>query len=102
MNTEPSLVFVILLRFTDAREKATQFMDGHKLWLQQGFEAGVFLMAGGLEPGPGGAILAGNTSRADLERRVNEDPFVREGIVTAEITGIEPDRADERLSFLLP
>lgn len=101
MEAEPKLVFVVLLRFTAAREKAQHFMDGHKLWLKQGFDAGVFLLAGSLEPGPGGAILAGNTSRDELEKRVSEDPFVIEGIVTAEIIGMEPGRADERLKFLL-
>jgi hypothetical protein len=35
-----------------------------------------------------------------MEARVAADPFVREGIVTAEITGLTPARTDARLGFL--
>ncbi|MGI9574788.1 hypothetical protein ACRYJU_11965 [Alloalcanivorax xenomutans] len=37
---------------------------------------------------------------SDLKERVGEDPFVREGVVSAEIIEIEPGRADPRLRFL--
>ena len=40
-------------------------------------------------------------NRADLQARVEADPFVVENVVTAEILEIDPARADERLGFLL-
>ncbi|MDF0751075.1 hypothetical protein NLU14_12650 [Marinobacter sp. 71-i] len=58
-------------------------------------------MVGSLQPGLGGAVIAHDVSREALESRVNEDPFVAENIVTAELLEIEPKKADERLSFLL-
>ncbi|MGI9486503.1 MAG: YciI family protein [Geminicoccaceae bacterium] len=94
-------MFVVLLRFADSKSQAGQFMDGHKAWIKQGIGDGVFLLTGSLQPKAGGAILAHNTSLADLQSRVNQDPFVREGIVSAEILEITPASADERLSFLL-
>jgi len=33
---------------------------------------------------------------------VEADPFVADDVVTAEIVGITPGAADERLTFLLP
>ena len=45
--------------------------------------------------------MAHNTSLSDLENRVNEDPFVAENIVSAEILEISPSRVDERLNFLV-
>ena len=93
-------MFVVLLKFADHRARAPQFMDAHKAWLQRGFDDGVFLVSGSLDTG-GGAILAHNTSQAELRARVEEDPFVAHGVVSAEVIGIAASRADERLGFLL-
>jgi hypothetical protein len=49
----------------------------------------------------GGGIMAHNTSLSDLQSRVNDDPFVAENVVTAEILEIAPSKAEERLKFLL-
>ena len=94
-------MYIVFLKFSDKKSQAGQFMDGHKLWVKRGFEDGVFLLAGSLEPGLGGGILAHKTSLADLQGRVNEDPFVAEGVVKAEIIELEPGKADERLQFLI-
>jgi len=92
---------IILLKFSANKSQAGQFMEGHKAWLKHGFDDGVFLLAGSLEPGLGGGILAHNTSLADLQVRVNDDPFVAEDVVKAEILELDPGRADERLQFLV-
>ena len=94
-------MFVVLLKFSDNKARANQFMDGHKEWLKRGFDDGVFLLAGSLQTNSGGGILAHNASLADLQNRVNDDPFVAEDIVTAEILEITPSKTDERLRFLL-
>lgn len=92
---------IVLLKFSINKSQAGQFMEGHKAWLKLGFDDGVFLLAGTLEPGLGGGILAHNTSSADLQRRVNDDPFVAENVVKAEILELDPGKADERLQFLV-
>ncbi len=92
-------MFIITLRFAD-KTKAQQLMDAHNAWIRQGFDDGVFLLVGGLQPGAGGAIVAHGASRAQVEARVKADPFVAEGVVTAEILEIAPGRTDERLAFL--
>lgn len=76
-------------------------MEGHKEWIKRGFDDGVFVMVGSLQPNLGGAILAHNTSLPDLQARVNDDPFVAQNVVSAEILEITPSKADERLKFLL-
>ncbi len=76
-------------------------MEGHNAWIKRGFDDGVFLLAGGLQPSMGGGIVAHNTSQTDLQRRVNDDPFVAENVVSAEILEITPSKTDERLGFLL-
>jgi uncharacterized protein YciI len=94
-------MFVVLLRFSRNKGRANQFMEGHKDWIKRGFDDGIFLLAGSLQPSLGGGIVAHNTSLADLQSRVNDDPFVAEDVVSAEILEIAPARADGRLEFLL-
>ncbi|MGI9277242.1 MAG: YciI family protein [Endozoicomonas sp.] len=94
-------MFVVLLRFSDNRAKASQFMDGHREWIKQGFDDGIFLLAGSIQSGSGGAILAHNTQMEGLQASVNDDPFVAENVVSAEIIEISPSMSDERLKFLL-
>ena len=75
-------------------------MDGHNEWIKRGFDDGIFLVVGSLQPNLGGGILAHNTTLSDLQSRVNTDPFVAENVVSAEILEITPAKADERLQFL--
>jgi uncharacterized protein YciI len=94
-------MFIVLLKFSGNRDRAGEFMDGHKAWIQRGLDDGVFLLVGGLKPDLGGGIVAHGTSLPDLQKRVDEDPFVAEDVVRAEILEIAPARADARLAFLL-
>jgi uncharacterized protein YciI len=93
-------MFIMLLSFSANKSKAGQLMEGHNQWLKRGFDDGVFVLAGSLASNRGGGILAHNTSMADLQGRVNQDPFVVENVVTAEILELTPSRTDARLQFL--
>ena len=101
MKEKDSSMFVVLLKFADYRSKAGQFLEDHKDWIRRGLDDGVFLLIGSLQPNLGGGIVAHNTSLSDLQRRVNNDPFVAERVVSAEILEIAPSQADKRLEFLL-
>lgn len=93
-------MFVVLLKFSTNKAKAAQFMEGHNAWLRQGFADGVFLLAGSIKPGLGGAILAHGEPAEALRQRLNADPFVIEDVVRAEVLEIAPSKADQRLNFL--
>ena len=93
-------MFVVLLKFSENKSEAGQLMGGHNAWLKSGFDDGVFLLAGSLQPSQGGGIMAHNTTLGELQGRVEEDPFVKENVVKAEILEISPAKADERLQFL--
>lgn len=93
-------MFIVLLKFSDKKDQAGAHMKGHKAWVKRGFDDGVFLMAGSLQPNAGGSVLAHETSMADLQSRVAADPFVAENVVSAEIIEITPSMTDARLSFL--
>jgi len=93
-------MFVVTLKFSANKAKAPALMEGHNAWIKGGFDEGIFLLSGSIQPSAGGAVLAHNTSRADLETRIQEDPFVAEDVVTADILEIAPSRTDDRLAFL--
>jgi uncharacterized protein YciI len=94
-------MFIVLLKFSENKGQASQFMDGHNQWIKSGFDEGVFLLVGSLQPNLGGSIVAHNITLGALQNRVNDDPFVKENVVTAEILEISPKKADARLSFLI-
>lgn len=93
-------MFIVLLKLSSNKSQAGQFMEGHNEWIKRGFDDGVFLLVGTLQPSSGGGILAHNTTLTDLQSRVSADPFVAEKVVSAEIHEISPAKADDRLKFL--
>ena len=93
-------MFIVLLKFAN-KSKAGEFMSGHNEWIKRGFDDGVFLLVGSVQPNRGGAIIARAASLLELQDRVNADPFVVEKVVEAEILEIAPSKADARLSFIL-
>ncbi|MDR7095733.1 hypothetical protein [Hydrogenophaga laconesensis] len=93
---------LVLLRFSHRKAEAPRYMEGHKAWLQRGFEEGAFLLSGSLEGGQGGLLLANGQDADALLARVNQDPFVIEGVVSADIVAVSPNRAAPRLEFLIP
>ncbi|QTD50502.1 YciI family protein [Sulfidibacter corallicola] len=94
-------MFIVLLKFSDNKNQAPRFMAGHKAWIKEGMDDGVFLLIGSLQPNLGGGIVAYGTSLPDLHDRVNTDPFVQNDVVSAEIIEFTPSKVDDRLTFLL-
>jgi len=85
-------MFIVLLKFSENKAQAGEYMQSHNEWIKQGFADSVFLLVGSIEPGQGGTVIAHNTSLEDLQQRVGEDPFVAENIVSAEIIEFSPLR----------
>lgn len=93
-------MFIVFLKFSDNKSQAGQYMEDHNAWLKKGFDDGVFLLAGSLQPGLGGAIIADGADKEALQSRVADDPFVQRGVVVAELHEVSPAKTDDRLSFL--
>lgn len=93
-------MFITFLKFAGNRAAAPEFMAAHNEWIAEGFADGKFLFVGSLVPAAGGAILAVGESRTEHDTRIASDPFVLEGIVTAETYEVDPKRTTEALDFL--
>jgi len=98
---EKTYVYIVFLKFAENKASAPQFMEAHKNWIKQGLDENVFLLVGSIEPNAGGAILAHNSTEEEIHERINTDPFVKEGVVTAEITGVTPSKVAKNLEFLI-
>jgi uncharacterized protein YciI len=94
-------MYIIFLKFGPNRAQASQWMAEHVQWIQQGIDDGVFLMAGSLDSAQGGAVLAVNLERAQVQHRVALDPFVIHGVVTAEVHAVAPSRMAPGMAALL-
>lgn len=94
-------MFIVLLSFAENKGQAAEYMDGHNAWIKQGMDDGIFILVGSLQPDKGGAIIAHQLSYEDLQNRLGNDPFVKQGVVSTEILEITPAKADERLGFLM-
>ncbi|GLQ16483.1 YciI family protein [Maritalea porphyrae] len=93
-------MFVILLKFAD-KSKAKEHMQGHNDWIDQGIKDGTFLVVGSLQPNLGGAIISVGSNRADIEARINQDPFVKHSVVDAEILEITPNRIADAMAGVI-
>ncbi|MFZ5890501.1 MAG: YciI family protein [Myxococcota bacterium] len=93
-------MFIVFLEFAENKARAPELMQEHNAWIRRGFDEGVFALVGSLESKRGGAIVAHGTSREALQTRVESDPFVIAGVVSAQIIELTPSRTDERLKFL--
>lgn len=70
-------MFMVLLKFSGDKSQAGQFMDGHKEWIKRGFDDGVFVLTGSLQPNLGGGIMAHNVSLPDLQTEGERRPVCR-------------------------
>lgn len=93
-------MFVTFLRFAENSSAAPEFMAAHNDWIAKGFADGVFLCIGSLQPAAGGAVVAHGEDRETHEARIQADPFVIEGIVTADTHEIDAKRTLPELDFL--
>jgi len=56
-----SNIYIIFLKFSKNKAKASIFMKEHIKWLEKGFKENVFLLSGTLQDNTGGSIVAYNT-----------------------------------------
>jgi len=94
-------MFIIFLKFSNNKSKASDFMQAHNAWITEHINSGKFLIVGTLEPKQGGCVLAHCADKDEALAIISQDPFVAEDIVTAEIHEVSPAKVDDRLSFLL-
>ncbi|NVO56942.1 GTP cyclohydrolase [Rhodobacteraceae bacterium B1Z28] len=84
--TIPKSVFVVDLNYVVTLPEIDAHIPGHVEFLDQCYEAGLFLASGAKIPRTGGVIIASAPSRESLEAHLAQDPFHINGVAEYKIT----------------
>ena len=85
--------FVISLHYVAPLSAIDSAMRSHVAFLERQRKAGVFIAWGRKVPRTGGIILACGGSRSGMERIMQDDPFVAQGLAQIEVTEFLPKPA---------
>ncbi len=83
-------LFVITSRYLKPAEITAEITPRHRVWLDQHYRSGTFLVSGRMLSGEGGVLLARAESQAELEALFADDPFVLEGCSEYSYTAFTP------------
>ncbi|HMJ70457.1 MAG TPA: YciI family protein [Cyclobacteriaceae bacterium] len=79
-------MFVINLNYIAPLEKIDAIMGDHMKFLQKYYKLNAFVASGRKVPRTGGIILALAKSKEEVEKIINEDPFVKNRLAEYSIT----------------
>ncbi|MBL4639910.1 MAG: hypothetical protein JKY57_05210 [Kordiimonadaceae bacterium] len=85
-------LFIVDLEYTAPLEQIEPLMAEHMVFVNKGYETGLFLASGPKVPRSGGIILAVSNSKEKLEKLLEEDPFHTQGVVRYSVTEFHPRR----------
>lgn len=94
-------MFIINLTYKTELEKVDQFINEHIEFLNEQYALGHFLASGRKIPRTGGIILSGLTSKSELEKIIEKDPFKQNDLADYELTEFVPSKTCEELKFLI-
>lgn len=94
-------MYIILLKFSENKNLAPEYMTAHKEWIETGYDQGKFLLVASIQPSSGGAIIATGSSLKEILELVELDPFVINKVVKPEVIEISPSSTSKQLAFLM-
>ena len=93
-------MFVILVRYEKPLDEIDRLLPDHRAFLEEGYQAGYFVLSGPQVPRTGGVILARAANRTAIERLLQRDPFHLAGAATYTVIEVEPTRLVPELGLL--
>jgi len=95
--------FVVALHYVEPLRAVDAAMKAHVAFLEKHRKAGCFIAWGRKVPRDGGIILARGESRDEIERIMQDDPFIARRLAEFEVTEFSPKPASvvERVERLL-
>ncbi|MEU6121238.1 YciI family protein [Streptomyces sp. NPDC047123] len=79
-------MFILELTYTAPLSAVDEQLEAHVAWLDQQYEAGVFIASGRKNPRDGGVIIAVADDRARVAEIVAADPFTVAGVCEYRVT----------------
>ncbi len=93
-------MYVVSLTYKVPEEIVDFHLPAHVAWLQEAFDAGVFMVAGRKVPRTG-ALLLSNAERDVLDASLENDPFYVNGVAEFEVMEFHASRVAEGYENLL-
>jgi uncharacterized protein YciI len=84
------MLYAITLTYISSGEKIRNHLDAHKDWLVKNIKSTNVIFAGPLTDESGGFILAYAENLIEVQKMMDEDPFVIYRLVTVEIIETDP------------
>lgn len=85
-------MFIVSISYKVSLEQVDQYIPAHVEYLERHYQTGDFIVSGAKVPRTGGVILARASSRKDLQRVLEQDPFYQAGIAEYDITEFTPSK----------
>lgn len=92
LSAEGRGMFLLLSRYVKPLAEVDRVVAEHRAFLDQHYASGLLLFSGPQSPRTGGVILVKDAPRAEVERILAEDPFVREGVAEYQIIEFTPSK----------
>lgn len=86
------MLYIAVLTYIRPVEEIDACLTDHIAWLEEGYQAGVFIASGRRVPRNGGVILVKGESLEEVEVRLSQDPFQIQGLAKAEVIPFEVSR----------
>ncbi|MBB6253264.1 YciI family protein [Nitrospirillum iridis] len=84
------MLFSITVSYTRPLDEVKEHLDAHKEWLVRHIKAGAILVAGPLQQGQGGFILAHAQDGSEIATMIADDPLDRHGVASFDIQACDP------------
>lgn len=81
-------MFILLLTYTAPTEDVDRWLEPHRDFLRQCYADRLFLASGPQVPRTGGVIIA-RGPREELDKRIADDPFTKNGIARYQVIQFE-------------
>ena len=91
------MIHIIHLHYQKPLEEVAKHLVEHRLFLDQGYQKGLFLASGPLDPKTGGIIIAtGNLD--DIKKLLEKDPYNTHNLAAYEFMSFDPVKHDKIIS----
>jgi uncharacterized protein YciI len=94
-------VFVVIVSYLVPLQRIQRGLAEHLAWLDQHYRAGLFLASGPRVPRAGGIILAKGTTKDELRRLLQQDPFSMRGYADYTVLQFTPSKTAPGFADLL-
>ncbi len=95
-------MFIAILKYKKPLEEVDRFLQAHRYYLGQHYDAGDFIVSGPQNPRIGGIIMINATDRAVVGTIISQDPFYINQIADYQIVEFTPTMfCDETLKTII-